>query len=87
MAYWDQVRGQIVMAYRCCPHTSTGEFPFFLVYNRNPILPLHKLIKPVRPYRGDMTIEQKIEQPKVALTTAAKMLEKKREDQKKSTKN
>ena len=48
---------------------------------------MHKLIKPVRPYRGDITITQKIEQQKGALTTAAKMLGKKKEDQKKSSKN
>ena len=35
MADWDQVLGQILMVYRCCPHTSTGESPFFLVYNRD----------------------------------------------------
>ena len=29
MADWDQVLGQILMAYSCCPHTSTGESPFF----------------------------------------------------------
>ena len=80
MADWDQVLCQILMAYRCFPHTSTGESPFFLVYNRNHVLPVHKQITPVIQYRGDMTIAQKIEQQKEALTTAAKMLEKKRED-------
>ena len=73
MADWDQVLGQILKAYRCFPHTSTGESPFFLVYNRDPVLPVHKLIKPVRPYRDDVIIAQKIAQQKVALTTAAKM--------------
>ena len=73
MADWDQVLCQILMAYRCCPHTSTGVSPFFLVYNREPVLPVQKLIKPVRTYRGDMTITQKIEQQKVAPTTAVKM--------------
>ena len=83
MAGWDQVLGQIVMAYRCCPHTSTGESPFFLVYNRDPVLPVHKLIKPVTPYRDDMSLAYRIEQSQVALTTAVKNLEKKRAAQKK----
>ena len=87
MADWDQVLGQILMAYRCCPHTSSEESQFFLVYNRNPVLPIHKLIKPVRPYRGKMTIAQKIKQTQVTLTTADKSLEKVREQQKKPSKN
>ena len=65
------------------PHTSTGESPFFLVYNRDPVLPVHKLIKPVTPFRGDMSLAYRIEQSQVASTTAAKNLEKKRAAQKK----
>ena len=80
---WDQVLGQILMAYRCCPHTSTGESPFFLVYNRDPVLPVHKLIKPVIPYRGNHDIGYRIEQSQIALSTAAKNLKKKRAVQKK----
>ena len=57
VASWDQVLGQISMAYRCCLHASTGESPFFLAYNRNPVSPLHKLITPVQAYKGEMTIE------------------------------
>ena len=87
MADWDQVLGQILMAYRCFPHTSTGESPFFLVYNRNHVLPVHKLISPVTQYRGDMTIPEEIEKQNVTLNTAAKMLEKKKEDKKKSSMN
>ena len=79
MAGWDQVLGQILMPYRCCPHTSIGESPFFLVYNRDPVLPIHKLIK-----RGEMTIAQKIEQTQVTITTALKSLEKAREQQNKT---
>ena len=80
---WDQVLSQILMAYRCCPHTSTGESPFFLLYNRDPVLPVHKLIKPTLPYRGNNDIGYRIEQSQIALTTAAKNLEKKRAIQKK----
>ena len=35
-ASWDQVLDQILFSYRCCPHTSTGEVPYTLVYNRDP---------------------------------------------------
>ena len=37
-AAWDQVLDQILFAYRCCPHTSTGETPHTLLYNRDPPL-------------------------------------------------
>ena len=33
---WDQVLHQILFAYRCCPHTSTGEAPYTLIYARDP---------------------------------------------------
>ena len=80
---WDQVLDQIVWAYRCCPHTSTGESPYFLVYHKDPVLPVHKLIKPVIPYRGNFDIGQEIQQDQIVLTTAAKNLQRKREAQKK----
>ena len=34
---WDQVLPQILFAYRCCPHTSTGESPYTFegIYRRN----------------------------------------------------
>lgn len=81
-ACWDQVLDQILLAYRCCPHTSTGEAPFTLVYNRDPPLPIKELIKTVEPYRGENSLGKGIEQSRVALTMAAKMLEKMRENQK-----
>ena len=87
MADWDQVLGQILMAYRCCSHTSVGESPLFLVYSRDLVLPIHKLIKPVRPCSGEVIIAQKNEKTQVTLTTAAKSLEKAREQQKKPSKN
>ena len=46
---WDQVLPQILFAYRCCPHTSTGESPYTLVHGRDPVLPTHKLIKVATP--------------------------------------
>ena len=39
-AEWDQVLDQILFAYRCCPHTSMGEVPYTLLYNRDPPLPV-----------------------------------------------
>ena len=39
-AAWDQVLEQISFAYRCCPHTSTGEAPYTPVYARDPSPPI-----------------------------------------------
>ena len=47
---WDQVLDQILFPYRCCPHTSTGEALYTLLYNRDPP---QKLIKCIKPYKGD----------------------------------
>ena len=46
---WDQVLDQILFLYRCCPHTSTGEAPYTFVYNRDPPLPVQKLIQCIEP--------------------------------------
>ena len=59
---WDQVLDQIIFAYRCCPHTSMGEVPYTLLYNRDPPLPEQKLIKCIEPYKGDNMLGKRIEQ-------------------------
>ena len=81
---WDQVLPQILFAYRCCPHTSTGESPYTLVHGRDPVLPIHKLIKVTTPYRGDSSLGESIEQTRVTLSIAAKMLERMRKNQKRT---
>ena len=81
-AAWDQVLDQILFAYRCCPHTSTGEACYTLVYARDPSLPIHNLIKVVEPYKEDNELGKKIEQSRVSLSIAAKWLSKMRDRQK-----
>ena len=81
-ASWDQVLDQILFSYRCCPHTSTGEALYTLLYNRDPPLPVQKLIQCVETYKGENPLGKRIEQSRVALSTAAKMLEKMRANQK-----
>ena len=61
-AAWDQVLDQILFVYRCCPHTSTGEAPYTLLYNRDPPLPVQKLIQCIEPYKGDSTLGKRINQ-------------------------
>ena len=86
-AAWDQVLDQILCTYRFCPHTSTGEAPYTLLYFRDPPLPVHKLIQPMETYKGDNSLAKQIEQSRVTLSIAAKMLEKMRENQKRHYKN
>ena len=38
-----------------------GEAPYTLVYNRDPPIPIHKLIKVVEPYMGENTLGKRIE--------------------------
>ena len=82
-ATWDQVLDQILFAYRCCPHTSTGEAPYTLVYARDPYLPIQNLIKIVVPYKGNNELGKRIEQSRVSLSIAAKWLSKMKDRQKK----
>ena len=81
-AAWDQVLDQILFAYRCYPHTSTGEAPYTLLYNRDLPLLVQKLIKCVESYKCANTLGKMIEQSTITLSTAAKMLERMRANQK-----
>ena len=74
-ASWEQVLDQILFSYGCCPHTSTGEAPYTFVYNRDPPLPIQKLIKVIEPYTGENTLGKRIEKSRVSLSIAAKTLE------------
>ena len=86
-ASWDQVLDQILFSYRCCPHTSTGEAPYTLLYFRDPPIPIHKLIQPMESYKGDISLGKQIEQSRVTLSIATKMLERMRQNQKRHYKN
>ena len=56
-----------------------------LVHAREPILPQHKLIQIVEPYRGTGPAHKRFEQTRVLTTMAAKMFEKIRANQKRHT--
>ena len=79
---WDQVLDQILFPYRCCPNTSTGEAPYTLLYNRDPPLPVQKLIKCIEPYKGEIMLGKRIKQSQITLSTTAKMLERMQANQK-----
>ena len=72
---WYQVLDQILFTYRYCPHISTDEAPYTLLYNRDLPLPVQKLITCIESYEGDNILGKRIEQSRITLSMAAKMLE------------
>ena len=52
-AYWDKYINQVLASYRVTPNLVTAETPFFLVYGRDPNLPLHQLLEPMQRFLGD----------------------------------
>ena len=45
---WDQYLNQVLASYRVTPNLATAEMPFFLVYGKDPKLPLHQLLEPMQ---------------------------------------
>ena len=52
-ANWDKYLNQVLASYRITPNLATAESPFFLVYGRDPNLPLHQLLEPMQHFLGD----------------------------------
>ena len=50
---WDKYLNQVIASYRVTPNLATAETPFFLVYGRDPNLPLHQLLEPMQYFLGD----------------------------------
>ena len=78
----NQVLDQFLCAYRCCPHTSTEEAPYTSLYNRDPPLPVQKLIKCIEPYNSENMLGKWIDQSWITFSMAAKMLERMQANQK-----
>ena len=50
---WDKYINQVLASYRITPNLATAESPFFLVYSRDPNLPLHQLLESMQCFLGD----------------------------------
>ena len=48
LSNWDKYINQILAGYRVTPNLSTAETQFFLVYGRDPTLPLHQPLEPMQ---------------------------------------
>ena len=49
---WDKYINQVLATCRVTPNLATAETPFFLVYGRDPSLPLHQLLEPMQWFLG-----------------------------------
>ena len=50
---WDKYLNQVLASYKITLNLATAETPFFLVYGRDPNLPLHQLLLPMQCFLGD----------------------------------
>ena len=50
---WDKYINQLLASYKVAPNLATVETPFFLVYQKDPNLPLHQLLEPMQSFLGD----------------------------------
>ena len=58
---WDTKIPSILSAYRTAKNESTGYSPFFLLFGRDPILPLDSLLSPKYRYHGDEYVPTMLE--------------------------
>ena len=74
---WDQYLNQVLASCRVTTNLATAEMPFFLVYGRDPNLPLHQLLEPMQWFLGDTDSGMlNLEAHRPALAIAKKMLDK-----------
>ena len=75
-ANWDKYLNQVLASYRITPNLATVESPFFLVYGRDPNLPLHQLLEPMQHFLGDPDSGMlNLETHRLALAIAKKTLD------------
>ena len=51
---WEKYINQVLTSYRVTPNLAMTETPFFLVYGRDPNLPLHQLLEMIQQFLGDL---------------------------------
>ena len=76
---WDKYLNHRLTSYRITPNLATAETPFFLVYGRDPNLPLHQLLEPMQCFLGDPDSGMlNLETHRLALAIAKKSLDENR---------
>ena len=77
LSNWDWFLNQVLASCRVTPNITTTEMPFFLVYGRDPNLPLHQLLEPMQWFKGDWDSGMlNLEACRLALALSKKMLDK-----------
>ena len=79
---WDTHLSSILQAVRAGPGESLGYSPFFLMYSRDPVLPLDNLLRPRRKYLGCEFHRQALERQHEAFMHVRRNLRKARRRQK-----
>ena len=73
---WDQYLNHILASYRFTPNLATAETPFFLIYGRDPNLPLHQLLETMQQFLGDPDSRMlNLEADRLTLAIAEKTLD------------
>ena len=76
---WDKYLNQVLASYRITSNLATAASPFFLVYGRDPNLPLHQLLEPMQCFLGDPDSGMlNLETHRLALAIAKKTLDENR---------
>ena len=78
-ANWDKYLNHVLTSYSITPNLATAELPFFLVYGRDPNLPLCQLLEPMQQFLGDPNSGKlHMETHRLALAIAKKSLDENR---------
>ena len=73
---WDKYINQVLASYCVTQHLATSETPFFLVFGRDPNLPLHQLLEPMQQFLSDLESRHlDLESHYLALAIAKKTLD------------
>ena len=73
---WDQYLNQVLASYRVIPNLATAVMPFFLVYGRDPNVPLYQLLEPMQQFLEDPDSRMlSLETHRLALAIAKKTLD------------
>ena len=76
LSNWDKYINKVLASNRVTPNPATAETPFFLVYGRDPNLPLHQLLEYMQQFLGDLVSEMlNLEVHRLALVIAKKTLD------------
>ena len=78
---WPEFLPELVYAYNCTPHSSTGYSPYYLFFGRDPVLPIDHMLQTVEQEDGSGCVEEWIIEHQERLDTAFKLAAEKTENE------